>query len=222
MSKPEMLKVTTKEPAKTQNKLKFSLCTLVLILFCSILIVVATFTQISFLYYDQIAGAHLKSLLEFLRLIHLDGFFTYPYIPQVPVILFIASLLGGLYGLLSVLLYVVVGILFFPVFAMGGGIKYFAEYSFGYIIAFIPTVLICGYMLKNNTKFSTYLKTLLVGVALINIIGLIYLFFVVLLRHDSFAYAYEWVSTQGGIKVLYDFLYGLFALYLGHFFRMLV
>ena len=54
----------------------------------------------------------------------MDNFiFCIPFIPQVPIVMFICSVLGRKMALTSVLLYLIIGLFFVPVFALGGGIK---------------------------------------------------------------------------------------------------
>jgi hypothetical protein len=48
------------------------------------------------------------------------------YTFQIPVALFVAAFLGPFMGFASVLLFVVIGLGFFPVFANGGGLHYIA------------------------------------------------------------------------------------------------
>ena len=38
--------------------------------------------------------------------------------------------------------------MFFPIFALGGGVHYLFEYGFGYILAFIPAIFFSGTLLK--------------------------------------------------------------------------
>lgn len=52
--------------------------------------------------------------------------------------------LGKNDGVVCVAVYILIGLLGVPVFARGGGFSYVVQPSFGYIVAFLPTVYIAG------------------------------------------------------------------------------
>ena len=107
---------------KPSKQLKFGLGTIALIAISLLLIVIATFTQIK---YDFILPPSSP-----ISVFHLE------YIPQIPVIIFIAALLGRKWGIFTVLLYIALGLSpKYPIFAMGGGMSYLLQYNFGYILA---------------------------------------------------------------------------------------
>ena len=55
----------------------------------------------------------------------------------------------------SVMLYILAGLFFVPIFALGGGVRYLAEFGFGYILGYIPAVIIAGNFLKTVIHFQT-------------------------------------------------------------------
>ncbi len=180
------------------RELAFSFGTLVITLMCSFLIVIATFTQIKFNYsWLGLRGAAAH----------------YSYIAQVPVIAFIATLLGRKFGLLSVLLYIICG-LFFPIYALGGGLHYILEYSFGYILAYIPGVFIAAWILSKECSFRSIVFAALACVLVIHLTGMFYLLLVLIIRHESMSYAYDFLVLQNGLKIVYDFIISIFAVYL--------
>ncbi len=77
----------------------------------------------------------------------------------------------------SVMLYILAGLFFVPIFALGGGVRYLAEFGFGYILGYIPAVIIAGNFLKNSYSFSNLIKSSILGVLSIHIIGIIYMIF---------------------------------------------
>ena len=109
--------------------IKITLGTLVLTCFCTLLLIVSTFTQIP-----------ITSPVELIQMISTPNYVNYNesfrYIPQIPMVFFITSLLGRKFGILSICIYIILG-MFFPIFALGGGISYIFEFGFGYILAFI-------------------------------------------------------------------------------------
>ena len=72
------------------------------------------------------------------------------------------------------LTYIVMGLAGIPVFSKGGGIFYVLEPSFGYIIGFFLSAFIIG--LKGENKILYYARGIF-GLLLIDIIGMIYMYF---------------------------------------------
>ncbi len=178
----------------TGQKIRLNLGTLAVIFLCTFSIVVATFTQIK---------------IDFTHLLGFStgcSFVNYSYIPQIPVIFFIAALLGKRFSLLAVLLYIIIG-LFFPVYALGGGIKYVLQYNFGYILAYLPAVFLTAYFLEKGYNFKNLLKSVLVCVLTIHVMGMLYLMLVAVIKQDSFYYIFDFLFLQSGIKFIYDFVF---------------
>jgi hypothetical protein len=99
------------------KKLKITLGTLVVMAWCVFLIIIATFTQFDFYHYVwDSTGTETGPLLKIRHCM---------YIPQIPVIFFIAALIGKRFGITAVFIYILMGLLFFPVFALGGGCNTF-------------------------------------------------------------------------------------------------
>ena len=115
---------------------KFTLGTLVLMACCILLIIISTFTQFSFTH--PIIPADIFT--------HWGKYFTengtnwhgflkhYKYIPQIPVVFFILSLLDRKYAILTITAYIILGLVGYPIFALGGGWKYIFPYGFYYIL----------------------------------------------------------------------------------------
>lgn len=194
--------------------IKITIGTLVLTCLCILFLIVATFTQITL--------THPNVWLEALSLIQDDSsthlLRTYRYIPQIPIVFFIIALLGRKFGVLSIIGYIVLG-MFFPIFALGGGISYIFEYGFGYILAFIPVIILVGTLLKVKTDFFRILLWVTVGVFAIHILGILYLLFVSVLQHAPMDLVTSWISSQSGVQIVYDILFSLLAIYLGRLTR---
>lgn len=89
-----------------------------------------------------------------------------------------AMLLGGYYGSLSQILYVLIGLLIAPIFAGGGGLGYIAKPSFGYILGFIPSAFVIGYISgKVKKKFIYLLLCCMLGTFVDYLFGVPYLAF---------------------------------------------
>ena len=82
-------------------------------------------------------------------------------------------ILGPKLGALSVTVYVIIGLVGFPVFAAGGGIQYILRPSFGYLLGFIATAFIVGLICDkiNNPTFRHYFLAALVGMVITYAIG---------------------------------------------------
>lgn len=192
---------------------KMTLGTLILTCLCVFMIIIATFTQISFTHF--IIPADFLTYLNdgITPTIIKDHFLKYyRYIPQVPVILFIAALLGKVFGIIAVLVYIAIGLFVYPVFALGGGPKYIMNANFGYILAYIPAVFFASSILKNNFCFKNILQASIVAVLVIHIIGIFYSLFIGVISQVSNSLLLGWIIAQSGTKILYDFMFSVMSI----------
>lgn len=210
----------TKRIAKQLNKfkyqnqpLRFNLAVVALIGICSFLIVITTFTQFDFTHFilpfDALSyiGDNFKNpavMSHFLK--------HYRYIPQIPAIMFISAFLGRRFGIASVCIYILVGLFFAPVFALGGGLDYVFQYGFGYILAYIPAVFFSGSILKSGLTYRNMAQATLVGVLIIHIVGILYMLFIATLQRENSALILGWISAQSGMKIIYDLIFGFLAM----------
>jgi biotin transporter BioY len=192
------LKAGIKKIHKPQERLKFCLGTMVLLACCVMLLIIGTFTQIKINF--NIPDSGILSYLKF------------EYIPQIPIVLFIAALLGEFWGLLAVLIYIIMGLTpWYPVFALGGGMSYVFQYNFGYIFAFIFAVFFCTKQLKKGHSMLNILFAVLYGVCIIHVIGIFYMTIIALLRHDSWNFISNVIYFQSFAKILYDIVFSFLA-----------
>ena len=211
------MKIEKPEIVKKENVFKYNgepakltLGTVILVCFCVFLLIIATFTQISFSHFiipadfmnyafDDSSGA--KS--HFIK--------HYRYIPQIPVILFIAALLGKLFGITAVLCYIGIGLFVYPVFALGGGPRYVFDYNFGYILAYIPAVFFASSILKNGFSLKNVLQATFVAVITIHLIGILYMLFIGAISQTSNMLLLGLIIAQSGMKIIYDFIFSTLA-----------
>lgn len=195
-----------------EGKICFSLGTITLVSFCTFLIVIATFTQLSFFHYSfPITSIFHPS--QIFSSEHLLKTSPCEYIPQIPVIVYIAALLGPIYGTISVLLYIILGLSFFPIFALGGGIKYFLKYNFGYILAYIPAIFVVSYNLKKNSSYKDIAKASLFGILTIHIVGLIYAsIMMTVIKREPIQFILEWIMSESITKFIYDLIFSFLAI----------
>jgi biotin transporter BioY len=105
--------------------------------------------------------------------------------------------------------------MFFPIFALGGGISYLFEYGFGYILAYLPAVFFAGTLLKEKTDYIRIPVISLFGVTTIHVLGILYLLFVSTLRHAPIELITSWITSQSGIQILYDIFFTIIGIILG-------
>lgn len=215
----EVLIPKMKRLDKKHRKVKVPLLNFVLIIFCTLLLIGATFLNIDFKHYiiptDIFSN---KSLTpeDYIR--------QFSIIPQIPTVMLICSILGKKMSATSIILYLLAGLFIIPVFALGGGIGYITEYSFGYILAYFPAVILAGSLLKKYTFFDLT-KATLCGVLIIHFCGIIYMSIIALLKHNGTDFISSWISAQSGLKIIYDlvisFIFMLIGKYIHEFLKMI-
>lgn len=99
----------------------------------------------------------------------------------VPFVVMLAGgILGPRLGALSILVYVLVGLVGVPVFASApfGGISYVLVPTFGFLLGFIVAAFVIGMLIhgKEQPSNARYAVAMLVGIAIMYIIGLPYLY----------------------------------------------
>ncbi len=219
----------TKRIEKQLNSFKYkgepiriTLGTLVITALCVLLIIVATFTQLT-ICHPYLPLDTFSFLAQNPDSYDISQHFIkkYQYIPQIPVVFFIVSLMGRRFGMLAVIGYIVLG-LFFPIFALGGGISYLFEYGFGYILAFLPAIFFAGTLLKTKPDFLRVLMISAIGVVTIHVLGVLYMLFIATLRHAPMDLISNWISSQSGVQIFYDIFFTVVGIYLGRQVRKLL
>ncbi len=213
----EAVKPQVKTVRTYKSGLKFSISSILLIVFCSFLLVISTFIQLNISHMGipakLFSGENLKLY---------DYVLTFNLIPQVPAVMFIAALLGRKFGLSSVIIYIITGLFFMPVFALGGGWRYLGEYGFGYILAYIPAVYLTGTILKEGFTYKNILKAISVGILTIHAVGILYMLVVAGFRHEGWMFTSGWIIAQSGIKIIYDFIFSFLAVLIAKYARLIL
>ena len=210
------LKVKTVKPKKKLG-IRLGVGSLVLLIFCSFLIVIATFLQLDITHFilpSKIFTGEAVTINDFI--------YTYKYIPQVPVIMFITGLLGRRLGITSILLYIITGLFFIPVFALGGGWRYIFEFGFGYIAGYFIAAFITGSILKKGYSYKNSAKAVLAGVLTIHITGILYMMVLAFFKHMGWNFVGDWIIAQSGIKILYDFIFSYLAVLIAKYVRIIL
>lgn len=185
----------------------FSLGTLCVIMLCLLLFIVSTFTQINIYHqwpvFDE--SGYLAMRIQ-----------EYPYIPQVPVILFIAAVLGAKYGLVTLVIYTLIGFFIWPVFAFGGGIGYVKSFVFGYILGYFPAMVFAGAILHKDSSWKGIGLAAFFGVLIIHISGILYIAFLSLFGLANFTFATSTLLSMGGVKIIYDWIFSFILMLLAY------
>ena len=84
-------------------------------------------------------------------------------------------LLGAGYGALSQLVYVLIGLVGVPIFALGGGFSYVLQPTFGFLLGLIPAAWVIGVLAKRPLKFWRTALAMLAGLAILYAIGVPYM-----------------------------------------------
>lgn len=210
-------KVKIKKKKSKKRGIHIGISSIVLILFCTFLLVISTFLQLNI--------THFILPLKFItgEGCTMDDFlFTIRYIPQIPITLFVAGLLGRRYGIASILLYIITGLFFLPVFALGGGWRYIFEYSFGYILAYIPAAFLLGTILKKGYTYKNIIKAVVIAVLTIHAIGIFYMMCLAGLKHAGSEFILAWISAQSGIKIIYDLILSILVVLVAKYARIIL
>lgn len=102
---------------------------------------------------------------------------------QTFALVIISLLLGWKKASIVIIAYIIMGLIGIPVFSLGGGFDYVLKPSFGFILGFLVASLIIGSKLGNN-KFMVILKSI-VGLLVLDIIGMIYMYLILKFYLDS-------------------------------------
>ena len=102
-----------------------------------------------------------------------------PITLQVFFFLLIPALIGRMKGALTMSLYMLLGLIGFPVFAGGtGGFQSILSPAFGYIIGAILVSLVVGSLHKRSASTIEMLGTMFLGIVVLYIVGMSYQYFI--------------------------------------------
>ena len=175
-----------------------TLGTLVVCAFCFFVLIVAVFSRITFYHpwfsYDSTLGfnSYIKEVL---------------YSPQLPALFFMIYILGRNFSLFVFIVYLIVGLFFFPVFTFGGGTDYFQTYFFGYLIGDLFAIILSGNVLKKSIGIKSRMLAILVGVFCVHIVGFIYCIFLAIFKVIDFSLILPIFSVLSLSKIMYDLVF---------------
>ncbi|NLI90223.1 MAG: biotin transporter BioY [Epulopiscium sp.] len=141
---------------------------------------------------DLILASIFSSLMCIFTLVHLPLPTPVPFTLQFFGVAITGGLLGGTLGAISMIIYIMLGVIGLPVFSgMKGGIQVLVGPTGGYIIGFIMSTFITGYLLhnfvykisNNKLKFISTFLVITLGLTVSYLIGTIQLKFVMQLTY---------------------------------------
>ena len=126
----------------------------------------------------KISTKELTFVALFSALIAVGAFIKIPFllVPITLQTLFVvlsALVLERRLAVLSVIVYIMIGLVGFPIFANGGGINYIFSPTFGYLLAFI----FATYFISSFKEKNIYISTA-IGMLIIYALGMIYFVFI--------------------------------------------
>ena len=197
---------------KNKKSFRIPWLNIAVIILCTLMIIGSTFLNLNIKHYIIPSG-----LFSDTKLAAEDFIYEISFIPQVPIIMFICSVLGKRMALATTILYITLGLFFIPVFALGGGLRYFGEFGFGYILGYIPAVLIAGSILEEKYTFLNMIKSSILGVLTIHLSGVIYMIVIAMIKHAGWNFILGWISVQSGIKIIYDLILAFVLIMIGKY-----
>ena len=202
---------------KKQRKIHIPVLNVLLVFAAILFMVASTFVNIHIKHYfipgDAFSGGGFETN---------NFIYNFYIIPQIPALMFICAVLGRRMASSAVILYILLGLVYAPIFALGGGIGYIKEYSFGYILAYIPAVTLAGHLLKNKYSFKNMILASIIGVLVIHLTGIIYMILVALIKSDGLTFITGWIQAQSGLKIVYDLVISFLAILIGKYIRPLI
>ena len=215
MPEQEALIPTMKRIDKEENKIRIPFVNIALIFMFILLLIGSTFVNINIQHFilpkNYFGGGELAKN---------DYIYSFYIIPQIPVLMFMCSALGKKLATTCISLYFLLGMTFLPIFALGGGLGYITEYSFGYIFAYIPAILIAGNILNKKYSFLNMILAAFAAVLIIHVTGISYMALLALIKHDGGMFIKGWIGAQSGIKIIYDFILSFLGILIGKYFRV--
>ncbi len=95
---------------------------------------------------------------------------------QVGAVLLVSCVGGRMTGVLTQVIYLLLGLFWLKVFNDGGGIEYLQKPAFGYLLSFVPGAWVCGQLaFKYRPRLEYLCLSCLCGLLTIHLFGVIYL-----------------------------------------------
>ena len=128
----------------------------------------------------------------FLALLCVSGVFSIQFTTinlsfQIAVIFILACLLEKKLASLTVVAYLILGLVGLPVFSKGGGIGYIFQPSFGFLLGFVAGAFVLSSIYaspKIKSKLAAYIFGIISSLLIVYILGSVYMYFILNLYMD--------------------------------------
>ena len=97
-----------------------------------------------------------------------------PVTMQTLFVVLAGIVLGKRLAVVSVLLYIVIGLIGIPIFANGGGITYVLQPTFGYLIGFVFAAYIVGHFSEKSDSITMLIIVSIIAMIVIYLFGMVY------------------------------------------------
>ncbi|MBP5294553.1 MAG: biotin transporter BioY [Lachnospiraceae bacterium] len=97
---------------------------------------------------------------------------------QLLFVLMAGLLLGPLYGALSQLVYLLLGLIGLPIFTFGGCFSGIFQPSFGFLLGFIPAAAVTGAIARNSRNILRAFLACLAGLLMTYLVGIPYMWLI--------------------------------------------
>ena len=208
---------------KAGDRVKLTFGVLICTILAAFSLVVAAFTLIPITHY-YLPSAAIFHPIKFWGIEHsLSDFVTQiEYVPQIPAIACMTVILGKRFSCVAIILYLIAGLFFVPVFSLGGGLKYIFQYGFGYILGFFPMVIVLSNCLKKDYSPKNVFLASLYSVAILHLFGMIYLVLLCAIRHEQFSYVQDLLTMMTVVKFWYDLFFTFTGVYIANLLRKIL
>lgn len=180
------------------EKTPLTIGTLVVCALCFLMLLISIFTKITFSHpwFDFKNGFEIISKVV-------------DYGPQTPVMVLIIYILRQNFSLLTFIIYLLVGFFVWPIFVFGGGLEYFHNYLFGYMLGFIFAIFIAEAVLKNSQNLKSRILMAILSVLTMHLCGFLYCIILALFKIIDFGLIFQIVKATSGSKIVYDILFSI-------------
>ncbi|MDT8858606.1 biotin transporter BioY [Alkalihalobacillus sp. MEB130] len=124
------------------------------------------------------------------------------------------ALLGSRMGSLAMTVYLLVGLVGFPVFAQfSGGLRTFVSPTFGFLLSFIIVAFVTGLIIEKsrNKTISTFMVACFVGLIINYVVGTHYMYFAFQFLAGLEAVSYQVVWAWMAAPAVKDIILTIFA-----------
>lgn len=190
------------------EKTPFTIGTLVVCALCFLLLLVSIFTHFSF-YHPWVSfeyGFEVTSKYV-------------GYCPQIPAMVLMIYILRQNFSLFTFIIYLIVGFFVWPIFIFGGGLDYFENYLFGYMLGFIVAIFIAQTVLNHSQGIRARLLMAISAVLTIHLCGFIYCLILSIFKVIDSNLVFPIVSATSGSKIGYDIVFSMFIILIAPFIK---